>query len=75
MLTKEKEAMVRAARNLHGSMLIDRIKAWKRGELKDDGVILATQLAVKNVADVAKSLEPVAQAPLELAKPQEKAKP
>lgn len=58
MLTKEKEAMVRAARNLRGAMLIESVKCWRRGEIDDAGLEQAAKDAVKGVKDVAASLEP-----------------
>lgn len=72
MLTKEKEAMVKAARNLHGSMLIEWVKGWKRGELDNAGLLIAAKTAVDSVEEVAKSLEN--KAPALNAKPQEPSK-
>ena len=58
MLTKEKEAMVRAARNLQGSMLIEAVKEWKRGDLSDKDLLESAGMAVQGVIDIVKALEP-----------------
>lgn len=49
MLTKERERLARAARDLHGSALIEKIKAWKRGELDDSALARECDAAVGGV--------------------------
>lgn len=82
MQTKEKEIMMRAARNLHGTMLIEKVKCWRRGEIGDSEVEAASKNALQAVKDVERMLEPeekpaappAAPATPPAAKPQEKAR-
>lgn len=58
MQTKEKEVMMRAARSLHGTMLIEKVKCWRRGEIGDAEVALAAKNALQAVKDVEIMLDP-----------------
>lgn len=63
MLTKERETLEKAARGLHGAVLIEVARRWRRGEADDAALLKGAQDALARVAELRKSIQDMDAAP------------
>lgn len=57
MLIKEYERLLRTARDLRGSMLLETVKAWRKGEVTDETLLEDARTTVEGVKAVRAQLD------------------